>query len=416
MKRSSIAKILLVLALAFCTVLSLAACGGEDECEHSFADGKCTLCGALQSTGLYFTSNGDGTCQLSLYNGVDAVAIIPSTSPEGDTVTSIGKEAFLRSGIESVVIPSTVTEISQSAFLYCYRLNSITIPESVTAIGDNAFQGCSSLTSITIPESVTAIGTRAFFECTALATVNLHDGLTSLGSSAFRSTAVTFSEYESVKYLGTAQNPYAYLIEEDYAYGMEPTICKIHEDTVLIADYAFYGNVYIQFVNIPASVKHIGESAFEKDSMPQAITILTLPEGLLTIGDDAFRGCANVAAVVIPSTVTEIGDRAFADCSRISAAIIPESVEKMGSGVFEGCTSLKTLTIPQGVTFEYAYENSTTVKLCSDSPIETVYFGGTLEEWLAINPEMKLGHVYNLVTLTGTHSLKWVVGEGNIPA
>ena len=53
-------------------------------------------------------------------------------------------------------------------FKGCSGLTSITIPESVTEIGGRAFSGCSGLTSITIPESVTEIGTGAFSNCPSL--------------------------------------------------------------------------------------------------------------------------------------------------------------------------------------------------------------------------------------------------------
>lgn len=46
------------------------------------------------------------------------------------------------------IIPGTVTQISNEAFLHCCLIKSITIPSSVTTIGDNAFENCISLTSL----------------------------------------------------------------------------------------------------------------------------------------------------------------------------------------------------------------------------------------------------------------------------
>ena len=49
----------------------------------------------VYSEGLKFTSNGDGTCYVSgIGSCTDTVVNIPPTSPEGDTVTSIGVNAF----------------------------------------------------------------------------------------------------------------------------------------------------------------------------------------------------------------------------------------------------------------------------------------------------------------------------------
>ncbi|MBQ7827799.1 MAG: leucine-rich repeat domain-containing protein, partial [Clostridia bacterium] len=99
------------------------------------------------SQGLAFTSNGDGTCYVAgIGTCTDTDIVIPPTSPDGDTVTAIGADAFSSKTI----------------------ITSVTIPESVTSIGNNAFYNCRGLTSITIPESVTNIGGGAFSNCTGL--------------------------------------------------------------------------------------------------------------------------------------------------------------------------------------------------------------------------------------------------------
>ena len=49
-------------------------------------------------------------------------------------------------------------ELCMYAFSGCSGLTSLTIPSSVTEIGSYAFEDCSGLTSLTIPSSVTSIG------------------------------------------------------------------------------------------------------------------------------------------------------------------------------------------------------------------------------------------------------------------
>lgn len=78
----------------------------------------------------------------------------------------------------NVNIPNCITSISTldepvSAFADCSGLTSVTIPNSVTNIGNSAFSRCSSLTSITIPNSVTTISDYAFLNCSGLTSVTV---------------------------------------------------------------------------------------------------------------------------------------------------------------------------------------------------------------------------------------------------
>lgn len=149
-------KILSFVAFAVAIALSFASCS------FKLFDGN-----------LEYTSNGDGTCYVSGIGTCDDTdIIIPTVSPDGEAVTSIGERAFYEcTSLTSVVIPNSVTSIEYCAFNSCESLTSVVIGERVTSIGSNAFCGCTSLISIEIPDSVESIGHYAFSNCSSLSDV-----------------------------------------------------------------------------------------------------------------------------------------------------------------------------------------------------------------------------------------------------
>lgn len=58
-----------------------------------------------------------------------------------ETIKKIGRLAFAESGLKSVNIPDSVTEIEYGAFMSCADLANVTIPGTVSDIGTKAFEG-----------------------------------------------------------------------------------------------------------------------------------------------------------------------------------------------------------------------------------------------------------------------------------
>jgi hypothetical protein len=73
-----------------------------------------------------------------------------------------------------IILPETVTYISDHAFDYCGMLTQIILPETVTYIGDFAFSKCFLFRQITLPASIAYIGDRAFYRCDQLTLVTCH--------------------------------------------------------------------------------------------------------------------------------------------------------------------------------------------------------------------------------------------------
>ena len=88
------------------------------------------------------------------------------------TVTSIGKNAFNGTGLESVTIPSTVKKISEGAFANCPDLEEVIIEDGVMEIDKNAFANCPNLKRVIVPSSVVILDHRAFNDCTPVVVID----------------------------------------------------------------------------------------------------------------------------------------------------------------------------------------------------------------------------------------------------
>jgi len=80
------------------------------------------------------------------------------------------------------------------------------------------------------------------------------------------------------------------------------------------------------------------------------IVTVVVEEGVTSIGEFAFRNCANLNQIALPQTVTEIAYRAFSDCSSLKEVEVPNSVTTISYNAFTNCTDLMEITIPENVT------------------------------------------------------------------
>ena len=121
----------------------------------------------------------------------------------------------------------------------------------------------------------------------------------------------------------------------------------IPEGVTSIGAEAFEYCKSLTSIVIPESVTSIGDWAF---NCCKRLTSVVIPEGVTSIGDSAFSDCASLTSIVIPESVTGIGDSAFFNCSSLASVVIPEGVTCIGREAFRGCSSLTSIVIPEGVT------------------------------------------------------------------
>ena len=139
------------------------------------------------------------------------------------SVRTIGKSAFFGcNSIERVVIEDGVQSIYGSAFYGCSSLKEIIIPNSVAYIDNFAFCDCKSLESIVLPSQIRAINDSLFASCTALKSVTVPVSVKEIRSNAF----LYCESLEEINYGGTIEEWNA--IKGSIDYDLKGRVCVVN--------------------------------------------------------------------------------------------------------------------------------------------------------------------------------------------
>lgn len=145
------------------------------------------------------------------------------------------------------------------------------------------------------------------------------------------------------------------------------TAATIPNSVESIGSYAFAGCSGMQILNL-GRAESIAEGAF---SDCYALTGLSLPGTLKTIGVKAFYRCESITSVTVPSSVTSLGMSAFGYCKSLVTADVQASVHSIPEFLFYGCERLASVSIPDttGYISPYSFRG------CNQ--LTTVYYDGT---------------------------------------
>lgn len=317
-----------------------------------------------------------------------------------------------------------VITIAQEAFANCDKLKEIIKSTAIGTAYDRAFLGCSSLEEVDL-SGLHIAGKNVFSGCTSLSSITT-DKFTAIGDGMFSSLHyvyqemdyntgkwnIKFTDYEACNQLDDivikASKVGAGAFEG--CTGITNVKFEAPDASIVfnISDNAFRNCTSLSSLTFNGKVKSIGAHAFENT----ALTSVTLPDGLISLGAGAFGG-TNLKGMVsggndyqisgdfilskdgetlllyigtgttctIPGTVKEIAANAFAGSS-ITSLTIPANVVKIGEGAFRNSnltsvtinansleeipafaffgTSISEISLPSSVTYigDYAFGNS----------------------------------------------------------
>lgn len=126
------------------------------------------------------------------------------------------------------------------------------------------------------------------------------------------------------------------------------TSVTIPEGVISIGDLAFHNCTALTSITIPNSIKRIGTSVFE--STPW---YANLPDGVIYFGKILYSYKGEMpenTSIIVKDGIEIINASAFAECSNLIAITFPNSIDSIGEEAFRWCQSLSSITIPNSVT------------------------------------------------------------------
>ncbi len=233
-------------------------------------------------------------------------------------VEKIGAYAFAnRESIGAVQLPSSLNELSSTAFYDCLNIVAFRIKNSKKFVSVDdvlftadkktlvAYPAGSDSLSYTIPEGTEKIADYAFLNASNLTEVKFPSTLKTIGSYSFHKVVML----ESVEFGESLESIGKYA----FANCVSLVTVKIPDNTIdIIPDGAFTCCDGMFDFKVPYGVKSIGEEAFRENAY---LVYIEIPETVTEIKKYAFYDLDNLTEVTIPPTVTDFGEEIVIICS-----------------------------------------------------------------------------------------------------
>lgn len=295
--------------------------------EVRFNAENCTHCGIKSSMWLYHPDS------LAFSSSVENVEI-------GPKVTRIPENAFPMCNIESLDIPSGVTDIGDYAFYLNRNMSSLNLGPTVKSIGNNAFGQVYAISSITIPASVEEIGRQAFDNCHMLEEVDFEaENCMKCGEGAFTNVRKviigpkvknvpenTFQACSALREIDYRAESLRMNVNQWSTGAYPPRVTRIIIDKGVreINSYVFWG------------CSTIGEIKFNAEN---CIIVKSYPDDILWTG---FIPYDNIGHIIIGENVTAVPDY-LCHRSHVKKITVGSSVETLGKYAFSHCDKLEAI-------------------------------------------------------------------------
>lgn len=296
-------------------------------------------------------------------------------------VTKLGANCFYNAtNLKEVVLPATIEEIGDGAFIRCRKLKNLKLNEGLKRIGEHCFEYTYSLEQITIPASVTEIGKLLFnlmendqqltITCLSFTPAEVKGDMSIYSEFYAHHTLVVPSECEAAYKKHPIWGKFFMTDYTDTATGFKYKLNATTKTATLVRNTDADGKSLYTATNyvLPSTVKdgngveyvltELGDHCFvgndkmydwEAELNNKTLQSIVLPSTVKKIGWACFNRCLNLKDVQLPEQLEELSDSCFAECISLDGVIFPQSVTKIGECCFYGCNSLQSVKLPKNL-------------------------------------------------------------------
>jgi hypothetical protein len=279
---------------------------------------------------------------------------IPSVI-DGTIIRSIESQAFADcTRIVSVVVPDSVLSIEDGAFKNCTSLVSADVGDWTLGLGSEAFSGCTSLENVEFNVRISGLGGRTFENCTSLTSIRLPRNVSHIGDEAFKNCINlksvfipwSVSKIDPTAFTGCTSLANIEISPSNTDFSMQNGVIFNSDKTMLIY---YPENKKDTSYTIPDGVKSIGEDAFYNN---QYLESVVFPDSLEEFLPSSFENCGKLSEITMPERVRQICNEAFKNCTSLKTVNLSGYLGAWNTCVFHGCTALETINTPSDGRFK----------------------------------------------------------------
>lgn len=318
------------------------------------------------------TRNGSGSAQA---HTLPAYALFGTSITDftlNGSTSAIGEAALAGTRLTHLTLGNKITAVPDYLAKDVTTLLDVELSPSVTVIGTGAFEGCTALTDVYAP-GVTVIGDNAFKGCVALPFFEFSDNLTSIGDYAFSATGLTEADLSVATSLKT-------LGDGAFARCDALTDITLPEGLTVLPESLLFGDAALQSLYLPTTLREIGTSSLAGLSSinPHNAEAVFGETEIETIGDYGIANWSSTEVITLPSFLTYMGDHAMQNWKSLTGLNIPKElteVPALGDDVWAGVdqknVTLKIQTEPIANLYGEApqWKDFTIAFVTSDAPL-----------------------------------------------